>query len=297
MNFVRSFLAVCALSTFLVASSWAAPKATAESKAKSSAKIYGAIEEKNGFVGGRLFDVLDSVGGTGTWMEWDVNGVRDPSVMKIIDPLLNSTNKPKMVWLITEREKPLLSVLLPKGKGEVIVFYELGNLDAKPVQLKLNKVLTPDVVFRDYKQVSESEFVHLDRPNLKISVLDKRIRFTYDNPDKTPLRYDSDFATKTIFDKHAEVNDYLGFLKYEYSMMLRAFVQSTRGIFNWQPWHWYMENWNSKFMITPKEIEMILSKGFPPDYITVFKAKAAGGEVVEMRTTGNGFLEMVITRP
>ena len=297
MNFVRSFLAVCAFSTFLVASSWAAPKATAESKAKSSAKIYGAIEEKNGFVGGRLFDVLDSVGGTGTWMEWDVNGVRDPSVMKIIDPLLNSTNKPKMVWLITEREKPLLSVLLPKGKGEVIVFYELGNLDAKPVQLKLNKVLTPDVVFRDYKQVSESEFVHLDRPNLKISVLDQRIRFTYDNPDKTPLRYDSDFATKTIVDKHAEVNDYLGFLKYEYSMMLRAFVQSTRGIFNWQPWHWYMENWNSKFMITPKEIEMILSKGFPPDYITVFKAKAAGGEVVEMRTTGNGFLEMVITRP
>ena len=297
MNFVRSFLAVCAFSAFLVASSWAAPKATAESKAKSSAKIYGAIEEKNGFVGGRLFDVLDSVGGTGTWMEWDVNGVRDPSVMKIIDPLLNSTNKPKMVWLITEREKPLLSVLLPKGKGEVIVFYELGKLDAKPVQLKLNKVLTPDVVFRDDKQVSESEFVHLDRPNLKIYVLDKRIRFTYDNPDKTPLRYDSDFATKTIVDKHAEVNDYLGFLKYEYSMMLRAFVQSTRGIFNWQPWHWYMENWNSKFMITPKEIEMILSKGFPPDYITVFKAKAAGGEVVEMRTTGNGFLEMVITRP
>ena len=58
-----------------------------------------------------------------------------------------------------------------------------------------------------------------------------------------------------------------------------------------------MEKWNKKFMITPKEIEMILSKGVRPDYITVFKAKAAGGEVVEMRTTGNGFLEMVITRP
>jgi heme-degrading monooxygenase HmoA len=50
-------------------------------------------------------------------------------------------------------------------------------------------------------------------------------------------------------------------------------------------------------MISPKEIEMILSKGYPPDYITVFKAKASGGEVIEMRTTGNGFLEMVITRP
>ena len=50
-------------------------------------------------------------------------------------------------------------------------------------------------------------------------------------------------------------------------------------------------------MITAKEIEMILSKGVPPEYITIFKAKASGGEMVEMRTTGNGFLEMVITRP
>ncbi|WP_295054772.1 hypothetical protein [uncultured Fibrobacter sp.] len=294
---MRKFLAVCALFSILVTSAFAAPASSAKAKSVGSTKIYGAIEAKDGFLGGRLFDVLDSVGGTGTWMEWDVNGVRDPSVMKVLDPLLNSTNKPKMIWAITERAKPLLAVLLPKGAGEVIVFYELGALDGKPVQLKLNKVLSPDVVFRDYKQISEKDFVHLDRPNLKISVLDKMIRFTYDNPDKTPLRYDPDFAKKTIVEKRTEVNDYLGFLKYEYSMMLRAFVQSTRGIFNWQPWHWYMDSWNSKFMITPKEIEMILAKGIRPDYITVFKAKASSGEMIEMRTTGNGFLEMVITRP
>ena len=294
---MRKFLAVCALFSILVTSAFAAPASSAKAKSVGSTKIYGAIEAKNGFSGGRLFDVLDSVGGTGTWMEWDVNGVRDPSVMKVLDPLLNSTNKPKMIWAITERAKPLLAVLLPKGAGEVIVFYELGALDGKPVQLKLNKVLSPDVVFRDYKQISEKEFVHLDRPNLKISVLDKMIRFTYDNPDKTPLRYDPDFAKKTIVEKRTEVNDYLGFLKYEYSMMLRAFVQSTRGIFNWQPWHWYMDKWNAKSVISAKEIEMILSKGVPPEYITVFKAKASSGEMIEMRTTGNGFLEMVITRP
>ena len=294
---MRKFLATCALVLVSAVFATAAPSKSAVSNSASSNKIYGAVEAKEGFVGGRLFDVLDSVGGTGTWMEWDVNGVRDPSLMKVLDPILNSPNKPKMVWLITEREKPLLSVLLPKGKGEILVFYELSALDAKPVPLKLNKVLTPDVVFRDYKQISENQFEHLDRSNLKITASDKFIRFSYDNPDKTPLRYDTDFATKTIVEKHAEVNDYLGFLKYEYSLMLRAFVQSTRGIFNWQPWHWYMEKWNKKFMITPKEIEMILSKGVRPDYITLFKAKATGGEVVEMRTTGNGFLEMVITRP
>ena len=294
---MRKFLAACALVLVSAAMASAASTKPSVTNGASSNKIYGAVEAKDGFVGGRLFDVLDSVGGTGTWMEWDVNGVRDPSLMKVLDPILNSPNKPKMIWLITERDKPLLSVLLPKGKGEILVFYELSALDAKPVPLKLNKVLTPDVVFRDYKQISENQFEHLDRSNLKITASDKLIRFSYDNPDKTPLRYDTDFATKTIVEKHAEVNDYLGFLKYEYSLMLRAFVQSTRGIFNWQPWHWYMEKWNKKFMITPKEIEMILSKGVRPDYITLFKAKATSGEVVEMRTTGNGFLEMVITRP
>ena len=294
---MRKILAVCALVLVSAAMSFAAPASSKAKSATGATKIYSAIEAKEGFVGGRLFDVLDSVGGTGTWMEWDVNGVRDPSLVTILDPLLNSTNKPKMIWVITERDKPLLAVLLPKGAGEVLVFYEIGKLDAKPVALKLNKVLTPDVVFRDYRQVSEKAFVHLDRPNLKISVLDKLIRFTYDNPDETPLRYDPDFATKTLVEKRAEVNDYLGFLKYEYSMMLRAFVQSTRGIFNWQPWHWYMEKWNSKYMISAKEIEQMLSKGVRPDYITVFKAKASTGEMVEMRTTGNGFLEMVITRP
>lgn len=294
---MRNVFAVCALLSVLVTSAFAAPASSSKAKSAGSAKIYGAVEAKDGFLGGRLFDVLDSVGGTGTWMEWDVNGVRDPSVSKVLDPLLNSTNKPKMIWVITEREMPLLAVLLPKGAGEVVVFYELGTLDAKPVPLKLNKVLTPDVVFRDYRQISDKAFVHLDRPNLKISVLDKLIRFTYDNPDDTPLRYDPDFSKKTLIEKRNEVNDYRGFLKYEYSMMLRAFVQSTRGIFNWQPWHWYMDNWNSKYMISPKEIEMILSKGVRPEYITVFKAKASSGEIVEMRTTGNGFLEMVITRP
>ena len=213
---MRKIFEACALVLVLAVISSAAPAASSKSKsASTSTKIYGAVEAKDGFVGNRLFDVLDSVGGTGTWMEWDVNGVRDPSVMKVLDPLLKSSNKPKMIWLITERDKPLLSVLLPKGNGEVLVFYELGPLDAKPVQLKLNKVLTPDVVFRDYRQVSETEFIHLDRSNLKISVLDKLIKFTYDNPDKTPLRYDPDFSKKTIVDKHAEVNDYLGFLKYE----------------------------------------------------------------------------------
>lgn len=278
---------LCSLMLALVTEAFAAP----------ASKLLGAVDSKGEFSGERLFAVLDSVGGTGTWMEWDVNGVRDPSVMKVLDPLLKSNNKPKMVWVISERERPLLSVLLPKGTGEVLVFYELASLDAKPVPLKMNRVLSPDVVFRDYRAVSPSEFVHLDRPTLKVVANDKSIRFTYENRDATPLRFDSDFATKTVVEKRSEIRNYRDFFAYEYSLMLRAFVQSTRALFNWQPWHWYMASFNSRAMISDSELEAILSKGVKPAQFTIFKTKAVDGQWVEFKTDGNGFYEMVITNP
>lgn len=278
---------LCSLLLAFVTEAFAAP----------ASKLLGAVDSKGEFSGDRLFAVLDSVGGTGTWMEWDVNGVRDPSVMKVLDPLLKSNNKPKMVWVISERERPLLSVLLPKGSGEVIVFYELAALDAKPVPLKMNRVLSPDVVFRDYRAVSPSEFIHLDRPTLKVVANDKSIRFTYENRDATPLRFDSDFATKTVVEKRSEIRNYRDFFAYEYSLMLRAFVQSTRALFNWQPWHWYMASFNSRAMISDTELEAILSKGVKPAQFTIFKTKAVDGQWVELKTDGNGFYEMVITNP
>ena len=244
-----------------------------------------------------LFDVLDSVGGTGTWMEWDVNGVRDPSVMLSLDPLLKQKNKPEMVWVLSERAKPLLAVLVPKGAGEVLLFYELAALDAKPVKLSMNRVLSPSVVFRDYQQVGNGEFVHLDKPSLKVTANDKYMRFSYNKPDNTPLRFDTDFSKKSFPEKRAEIRDYMDFLRYEYSLMLRAFVQSTRGLFNWQPWHWYMTEWNADAFISEKEIEAILAKGVKPDMFTVFKKKTDSGSVVEMRTSGNGFYEMTISNP
>ena len=261
------------------------------------AKLIGAVDSKAEFSGNRLFDVLDSVGGPGTWMEWDVNGIRDPSVMDVLDPLLKSSNKPKMVWVLSERKLPLLCALLPKGAGEVLVFYELKALDAKPVPLEMNRVLSPEVVFRDYRQVGASEFVHLDRPSLKVSANDKYIRFSYSKPDATPLRFDSDFEKKTTVEKKNEINNYRAFFEYEYALMLRAFVQSTRALFNWQAWHWYMPAFNAKAMISDAELTAIFKKGVPPQSYTIFRTKAVGGQWVEFKTNGNGFYEMVITNP
>ena len=263
-----------------------------------SAAIVGAVDSKAPFSGDRLFDVLDSVGGSGTWMEWDVNGVKDPSVMEVLNPLLKSANKPKMIWLLTEREggsvKPLMAVLLPKGNGEMFMFYELKSLDAKPESLSINSVLNPNVVLRDYRQIKDNEFVHRDLPNLKAVVTEKSIRFTYEKKGETPLILTPDYASKNTVEKKQVLKDFEDYFKYEYSLMLRAFVQSTRSIFNWQAWHWYMPAWNSKFMMSTAELEAILTRGITPKFFTLFKAKTEKGETVEFRTNGSGFSELEI---
>lgn len=297
MRLITALLLLAFVAGFAAPAPKTATKTAPAKAAVAPARLFGAVDSRSEFSGGRLFAVLDSVGGSGTWMEWDVNGIHDPSVMYVLDPLLASSNKPKMVWVISERVKPLMAVLLPKGSGEALVFYELTTLDAKPVPLQMNRVLSPDVVFRDYRQVGASEFVHLDKPNLKVVATDKSIRFSYMNPDASPLRFDRDFAKKTVVEKKNEVRNYRDFFDYEYVLMLRAFVQSTRGLFNWQAWHWYMPAFNSRAMISDAELEAILSRGVPPQSVTIFKMKASGGQWVEFKTNGNGFYEMVITNP
>ena len=273
---------------------WAAPKG--KPYTAGSAKVIGAVESKTAFSGERLFATLDSVGGTGTWMEWDVNGEKDPSLMGILDPMLKGTNKPEMVWVITERQKPLVAVLLPKGKGETILFYELPSLDAKPVPLSINPVLHPEVVFRDYRQVSDKEYVHRDKDNLKVKLLPSGMLFTYEKKGEDPLYMVADYATKDPAEKNSILTDYEDYFKYEYSLMLRAFVQSVRGVFNWQPWHWYMPAWNAKFMIKRAELESILVRGVAPSFFRLFKATTAAGESIEFRTNGNGYSELEIRK-
>ncbi|MCF0215401.1 MAG: hypothetical protein HUK21_02885 [Fibrobacteraceae bacterium] len=257
---------------------------------------YGVVGSAKPFDSGRLFAVLDSVGQSSSWFEWDDQGAQDPSVLAVVKAR-NLKDNIEMVWVMTNREKPLVALLEKRGSGEELCFFEVDKMDGKPVMLKMNVPMNPEKIFRDYKQINSNTFVHLDKPNLKVSITEKRLRFTYDNPDGSPLTYDPEFSKRSLPEKKAMVQGFKDYMEYEYSLMLRAFIGSTRNLFNWQPWHWYMPAWNKNYMISEPEILGILSQGRAPGFITVFKAKCVGGEMVEFRTDGNGFSEMSITLP
>ena len=238
-----------------------------------------------------LFSKLDSIGKNGNWMQYDSAGVLDAFMLKFEKKQLAS-------WVLKEPSGSyLLAVLSKASKGERLSVYRFKEINTTPEALKVHSVLDPNRLFLDYKQTSETEFEHLDNPNLKVSVLSDRIRFTYKNEDPNTVFFPTDFKTQNEVEKRALVDQYLAFFEYEYSLMLRSFIQSTRGIFNWQPWHWYLKPWTTGMKISRHELEAILERGVAPSSFRLFYSKAKNGEIVQFSTNGNGYYLMEILLP
>lgn len=238
-----------------------------------------------------LFSKLDSIGKNGNWMQYDSAGVLDAFMLKFEKKQLAS-------WVLKEPSGSyLLAVLSKASKGERLSVYRFKEINTTPEALKVHSVLDPNRLFLDYKQTSETEFEHLDNPNLKVSVLSDRIRFTYKNEDPNTIFFPTDFKTQNEVEKRALVDQYLAFFEYEYSLMLRSFIQSTRGIFNWQPWHWYLKPWTTGMKISRHELEAILERGVAPSSFRLFYSKAKNGEIVQFSTNGNGYYLMEVLLP
>ncbi len=238
-----------------------------------------------------LFSKLDSIGKNGNWMQYDSTGVLDAFMLKFEKKQLAS-------WVLKEPSGTyLLAVLSNASKGERLSVYRFKEINTTPEALKVHSVLDPNRLFLDYKQTSETEFEHLDNANLKVSVLSDRIRFTYKNEDPNNIYFPTNFRELNDQEKKSLVDQYLDFFEYEYSLMLRSFVQSTRGLFNWQPWHWYLKPWTRGLKISRHELEAILERGVAPSSFRLFYTKTKNGEIVQFSTNGNGYYLMEILLP
>lgn len=248
----------------------------------------------SGFSSEALFSKLDSVGKNGNWMQWDSTAILDRVMMEI-------EKKEKTLlarWVLKEPVGSyLLAVLSQVPKGERLSVYRFKEINTTPEPLLVHPILNPDRLFLDYKKVSATEFQHLDNPNLKIIAFPNRIRFTYNNPDAAPLSFSLDYKTMSAIEKKDLVDQYMAFFDYEYSLMLRSFIQSTRGIFNWQPWHWYLGSWTQGMRLSRHEVSAFLEKGVVPPFFRLFYVKTKKGEIIRFNTNGNGSYEMEIIFP
>lgn len=260
--------------------------------AAASAAPFAHFESKTPFTSQVLFAHLDSIGQNASWMEWDSQGLQD----KEIAAVTKNAKDVRDAWLLTPQGKPpVFAVLSGRGSGESLAFYRLGKVGESPKPLSVNHELDPERVFRDYRQ-NGGNFEHLDNPSLKALVTAKGIRFTYTHPDRDALQFPQNYRSLSETQKRSLVRDYRAFFEYEYSVMVRAFQGSVRGLFNWQVWHWYIPAFRGTNFITDKDIEAMLLSGARPAEFKLFFARTQNGEAVEMRTDGNGTYTLEISK-
>ncbi len=245
-----------------------------------------------------LFARLDSAGLGGTWMEFDAEGVIDPEIGKIVlDGKGNLLSDVEHGWLLSSPDGThLFAVLRKKGLGESLTFYRIPKLTTKKVPLRIREPLDPQKVFRDYRETLAGYFVHLDDTNLQVVVRENEIQFSYLRPDREAL------VPSVLFDrlpesrKNAEIQVRKDFYDYEYALMVRAFIGSTRGLFNWQIWHWLSRDFSRDGMISEREIAAVLASPEQGKFVRIFFKELIGGYTVEMLSNAHGAFLLKIRR-
>jgi len=145
---------------------------------------------------------------------------------------------------------------------------------------------------------AQCAFTHLDYPSLKLQLHGRELKFTYAKPDGEPIRIPTDYSRMSDPDKRETLEMWEAYLEHEFSVMLKAFVHSTRGLFNWQAWHW--QAWKEEGFISKEELNAILKSGTAPSIIRVFSIRAqdaqgSGQFDVSFSTDANGhyFMEVL----
>ncbi len=242
------------------------------------------------FSSASLFSKLDSVGRDGTWMEWDMDAVLDPQISKIVaDEKEDIFPDVEHGWLLENPDgSAIFAVLRRKGSDESLAFHEIPKFTIKKVPLEIREPLDPQKVLRDYRETLSGHFVHLDDTNLQVVVRDREIQFSYLKPDREALVSIPFFDRLPESRKQAEIQMRRDFYAYEYVLMVQAFVASTRGLFNWQVWHWLSRDITSDAMIRDKEIAAVLASPDQGKFVRIFFKNLPRGYSVEMLSNAHG---------
>ena len=284
MNFRKNILlSFRILAVAVLVPAWAAkPVEFASSKAFSSEALFGK---------------LDSIGKGATWMEWDTDGILDPEIQALVaDKKGNIRADVEHGWYLNVPGNSKFAVLRKKSAGESLTFYDVAKFTTKKVPLEISEPLDPKKVFRDYRETIRGHFVHLDDTNLQVTVRDNEIQFSYLKPDNQALSTVYHFTSLPEHQKQAEIQSRRAFYAYEYSLMIQAFIASTRGLFNWQIWHWYNSDWTEQSQISDREIASILASPDQGKFVRVFFDKLADGDTVEMLSNAHGSFILTIRR-
>jgi uncharacterized protein (DUF2249 family) len=242
-----------------------------------------------------LWSLLDWVGTNRDWFEVDTKANIPPKIQAL------QKNNARMMWVLWDFDGVhALAQLTKTLTGSTLHFNPLSVI---PQQNTPEYGFTGSLEsFRDFRIQGNTEciyqsppqcaYIHLDYPTLQVQQHGHKLQFRYYKPDAKKLTLPQDFAKLPQGEQMQIVQDWYGYLRYEYAIMVRSFLHSTRGLFDWQPWEW-LHNWNMGF-VSVNELSAFLKQGQPTTHFTVFTLQAKGAQIT-MYTDLNGRYYMDIT--
>lgn len=254
-----------------------------------SVEFYGSGLEKNS----ALFSLLDSLNGNGEWSEIDAQGFLEP-MLKI---KVKGARQAWFSWV--PGQPPQIVVLQGKPgvlKAEAVPSFTIAK--AVPLTYRYTGGLEPFADFERYEKGGRCgagdpcTLIHREDNDLQVIVEGRHVRMGYRNPDVDGLAFPTGFAQYSDQEKVRVVSEYRDFFRHELAVMLRAFIHTSPGLFNWQPWHW--PAFSEKYLITSPELYALFNTGHAPSLFRVMQLRCSGGETVRFETDGNGAFYMEI---
>ena len=249
-------------------------------------KLASVSFEGNGLQKAQVyFSLLDSLNGNGEWHEIDAQGWLEKSLALEIRGARQSwfSRVPGQTPIVAVRKDRVL-------KARSLPGFQLAP--AVPLVYRYQGGLAPFADFERYEggghcgEGDPCNLIHREEGQLQAIVEGKHVRMGYRHPDAQILAFPGNYRTLSPRDRLRTVREFRDYFRHEFSVMLRAFVHSTPGLFNWQTWQWpaYAE----KNLISEAQLDALFSTGHAPSLYQVLQLRCQGGQTVRFETDGNG---------
>ena len=253
------------------------------------------FENPRAFADDQLWGLMDWTGGGPGWFEVDMQGVMSTQLKDLVQGA-------SQAWV---RQGPNTRTLVATLKGKISASLEMKALaaplaDSKvPLECRFHGNLS---IFDDFsledgaacalKGAQPCHYTHREDSRLRLEVSAKRISMILRVPDAQALPVVDQFSKLSETEQRNEVNDYRAYFNHEFSLMVRSFLATTPGLFNWQLWDWYA--WSSDGMISKDALKAMLATGQKVGSIDVFKMTCKDGRKLRFWSDGQGTLGMVL---
>ena len=253
------------------------------------------FESPRAFEDDALWALLDWAGGASGWMEIDAKGNLPASVKPVIKGASQS-------WF---RQSPGTGPLVATLRGQASAALEVRAIPALAKEPRLPLECRFDgttAAFDDFVLENSGlcelakdqtcKLTHREDARLKVELSRKRLSMVLRTPDAEPFPVVPGFERMADQEQKEQIDDYRSYFAHEYTMMVRAFVETTPGLFSWQVWDWLARM--DEGMVSRAAIRALLESGQRPGNVDVFKASCKDGRRLRLWSDGQGTMGMVL---